>query len=98
MQTEIGILQIDRNFTLSMLQIQSWLSTLLVDIIQLNEDLEEVCNCITTLSSNVLSPSITSQVDLRLLLNEVKQDLVGHLNQDYPQIMKEKVYGTIIDC
>ena len=32
----------------------------------------------TTLSSNVLSPSIISPVDLRQFLNEVKQDLVGH--------------------
>ena len=32
----------------------------------------------TTLSSNVLSPSTISPVDLRQILNEVKQDLVGH--------------------
>ena len=32
----------------------------------------------TTLSSNALSPSIISSVDLRQLLIEVKQDLVGH--------------------
>ena len=32
----------------------------------------------TTLSSNVLSPSIISPVDLRQLLIEVKQDIVGH--------------------
>ena len=77
LQAEIGTLQIDRNFILSMLQIQSQLSTLLVGIIQLNEDLEEVYNYMTTLSSNVLSPSIISPVDLRQLLTEVIQDLVG---------------------
>ena len=32
----------------------------------------------TTLSSKVLSPSIVSPVDLRQLLAEVKEDLVGH--------------------
>ena len=32
----------------------------------------------TTLSSNILSPSIKSPVDLRQLLIEVKQDLIGH--------------------
>ena len=47
-------------------------------IIQLNEDLEEVNKYMTTLSSNVLSPCIISPVDLRQLLIEVKQDLVGH--------------------
>ena len=60
---------------LSMLQIQSQLSTLLMGIIQLNKDLEEV---MTNLSSNILTQSIISQVDLRQLLTEVKQDLIGH--------------------
>ena len=78
LQVEIGRLQIDRNFILSMLQIRSWLSTLLVGIIQLNKDLEEVYNYMNTLSSNVLSPSIISPVDLRQLLIEVEQDLIGH--------------------
>ena len=32
----------------------------------------------TTLSSNILSPSIISPVDVRQLLTEVKQDLVVH--------------------
>ena len=78
LQAEIGKLQIDRNFTLSMLHIWSQLSTLLVGIIQLNKDLEEVYNYMTSLSSNILSPSIISPVDLRQLLIEVKQDLVGN--------------------
>ena len=42
LQVEMGKLQTDRNFILSMLRIQSQLSTLLVGIIQLNKDLEEV--------------------------------------------------------
>ena len=78
LQVEISRLQIDKNFILSLLQIGSQLSTLLVGIIQLNKDLEEVYNYMTTLSSNVLSPSIISPVDLRQLLIEVKQILVGH--------------------
>ena len=77
LQVEICRLQIDRNFVLSILQIRSRLSTLLVCIIQLNKDLEEVYNHMTTLSSNALSLSIISPVDLRQLLFEVKQDLVG---------------------
>ena len=78
LQAETGTLQIDRNFILSMLQIWSQLSTLLVSIIQLNKDLGEIYNYMTTLSSNVLSPSIISPVDLRQLLIKVKQDLIGH--------------------
>ena len=78
LQVEISRLQIDRNFILSMLQIRSQLSTLLISIIQLNKGLEEVFNYMTTLSSNVLSPSIMSPVDLRQFLIEVKQDLMGH--------------------
>ena len=77
LQVEIGRLQIDRNFILSVLQIRSWLSNLLVGIIQLNKGLVEVYNCMTTLRSNILSPSIISSVDLRQLLIEVKQDLMG---------------------
>ena len=61
-----------------MLQIQSRLSTLLPGIIQVNKYLEEVYNYMTMLSSNVLSPSIISPVNLRKLLIEVKQDLIGH--------------------
>ena len=78
LQVEIGRLQIDRNLILSMIPIRSRLSTLLVGIIQLNKDLEEVYNYMMTLSSNALSPSIISPVNLRQLLIEVKQDLVGH--------------------
>ena len=78
LQAEIGRLQIDRNFILSMLQIRSPLSTLLVGIIQLNKDLEEVYNYMTTLGSNVLYPSVISPVYLGKILIQVKQDLVGH--------------------
>ena len=38
----------------------------------------------TTLSSNILSPSIISQIHLRQLLIEVKQDLVGHTKLGLP--------------
>ena len=81
---EIGRLKIDRNFILSMLQIWSQLFTLLLGIIQLSKDLEEVYNYMTTLSSNVLSSSTISPVDLRQLLNEVKQDFIGHLKLELP--------------
>ena len=90
LQVEIGRLQIDRNFILSMLQIRSRLSTLHVGIIKLNKDLEEVYNYMTTLSSNALSPSIISPVDLRQLLIEVKQDLVGHPKLRLPSKYKGK--------
>ena len=78
LQAEGGTLQFDRNLILSILQIWSQLSTLLVGIIQLNEDLEEVYNYMTTLSSNILFPSIISPFDLRKHLTEVKQDLEEH--------------------
>ena len=98
LQVEIGKLQTDRNFILSMLQIRSQLSTLLVGIIWLNKDLEEVYNYMTTLSSNVLSPSIISPVDLRQLWIEVKQDLVGHPKLGLPSNYEGNVYKTITDC
>ena len=59
-----------------MLQIRSQLSILLVGIIQFDKDLEEVYNYMTTLSSNVLSPSIISPVDQRQLLIEVKHRML----------------------
>ena len=64
LQVEISRLQIDRNFISSMLHIRSQLSILLLGI-QLNKELEEVYNYMTTLSPNVLSPSIKPPVDLR---------------------------------
>ena len=67
-----------------MLQIHSQLSNLLMGIIQLNKDLQEVYNYMTTLSSNVLSQSIISPVDLRQLLIEGKQDLIGHSKLGLP--------------
>ena len=73
-----------------MLQIRSRLSTLLVGIIQLNKDLEEVYNYMTTLISNALSPSIISPLDLRQLLIEVKQDLVGQPKLGLPSKYEEK--------
>ena len=84
LQVEIGRLQIDRNFILPMLHIRSQLSTLVVGIIQLNNDLEEVYNYMTTFSSKVPSPSIISPVDLREVLIEVKQDLIGQPNLGLP--------------
>ena len=61
-----------------MLHIQSQLPTLLVGIIKLNEALVQVYSYMTTLRCNVLFSSIISPVDLRQLLIEVKQDLIGH--------------------
>ena len=110
LQAQIGTLQNDRNFILSMLQIQGQLFTLLVGIIQLNENLEELYKYMTTLSSNILSPSIKSLVDLRQLLTEVKHPL-GHpkLGQpsnhggrgiwDYYRLLKIKSFTeTHWDC
>ena len=59
-------------------------------IIQLNKGLEEVYKYMTTLSSNVLSPSIVSPVDLRQLFIEVEQDLVGHPKLGLPSKYKGK--------
>ena len=61
-------------------------------IIQLNKDLEEVYDIMTTLSSNVLSLHIISPVDLRQLLFEVKQDLVGHPKLGLPSKCEGKGY------
>ena len=73
-----------------MLQIRSQLSTLLVAIIQLNKDLEEVYNYMTTLSSNVLSPSVISPVDLRQVLIKVTQNPMGHPKLGLPSKYKGK--------
>ena len=60
-------------------------------IIQLSKDLEEVYNYMTTLSSNVLFPSIISPVELRQLLIDVKQDLIGHTRLGLPSEYEGKV-------
>ena len=67
----ISRLWVDRNFVMSMLQIHSHLSILLVEIIQLNRDYDAVYNYMTTLNSNTLSSMIISPNDLRKLLTEV---------------------------
>ena len=51
---------------------------LLVGIIQLNKDIDAVYKYVTTLSANILSPTIISPSDLRELLAEVERDLIGH--------------------
>ena len=63
---------------MSILQIYSHLSILLVGIILLNRDLDAVYKYMITLSSNSLSPTIISPSDLRKLLSEVETDLIGH--------------------
>ena len=79
LEFHISRLQVDRNFIMSILQICSHLSILLVGIIQLNRDLDAVYKYMhTTLSSNTLSPIIISPSDLRKLLIEVETDLTGH--------------------
>ena len=80
LEFHISRLQVDRNFVMSILQICSCLSILLVGIIQLNRDLDAVYKYMTTLSSNTLSPIIIVPSDLRNLLIEVVIDLTGHPN------------------
>ena len=78
LEFHISRLQVYRTFIMSILQICSHLSILLVGIIQLNRDLDAVYEYMTTLSSNTLSPMIISPSDLRKLLKEVETDLTGH--------------------
>ena len=63
---------------MSILQIHSHLSILLVGVIQLDRDLDAVYKYMTTLSSNKLFPMIISPSDLGKLLTEVETDLTGH--------------------
>ena len=69
---------------MSILQICSCLSILLVGIIQLNRDLDTVYKYMTILSSNTLSPMIIFSSDLRKLLTEVATDLPGHPKLSLP--------------
>ena len=78
LEFHISRLRVDRNFIMSILQIHSCLSILLLGIIQLNRDLDAVYKYMTTLSSNTLSPMIISPSDLRKLLTEVETDLTCH--------------------
>ena len=63
---------------MSILQIHSHLSILLVGIIPHSRDLDEVYKYMNTLSSNMLFPMIISPSDLRHLLTEVEKDLTCH--------------------
>ena len=76
---------------MSILQICSHLSILLVGIIQLNRDLDAAYKYVTTLSSNTLLPTIISPIDLRKLLSEVETDHIGHL---FPLVMMVKNIWT----
>ena len=63
---------------MSILQICSCLSMILMGTVQLNKDLDAVCKYMNTLSANTLSPTIISPSGLRKLLTEVERDLIGH--------------------
>ena len=65
LEFHISRLQVDGNFVVSILQIHSCLSMLLVGTIQPNKDLDAVYKYITTLSTNALSPMIISPSNLR---------------------------------
>ena len=84
LEFNISGLQVDSNFIMSILQICSHLSILLVGIIQLNRDLDAVYKYMTTLSSIILSPMIISPSDLRKLLAEVETDITGHIKLGLP--------------
>ena len=75
LEFHISRLQVDRNFVMSILQICSHLSMLLLEIIQLDKDLDAVYKYMTILSTNTLSPMIISPSGLRKLLTEVERDL-----------------------
>ena len=70
---------------------------LLVGIIQLNKDIDAVYKYVTTLSANILSPTIISPSDLRELLAEVERDLIGHPNKGFPLVIMAKTFGPIIN-
>ena len=74
---------------MSVLQIHSCLSILLVGIIQLNRDLDAVYKYMTTLSSNTLSAMIISPSDLRKLLTKVKTYLT-----DNPKLVLPTSYDS----
>ena len=63
---------------MSILQICSHLSMLLVGIIHLNKDLDTVYKYMATQSASTLSAMIISPSDLRELLAAVEKDLIGH--------------------
>ena len=90
----ISRLQVDRNFVMSIMQICSHLSMLLVGIIQLNKDLDAVYKYMTTLSTNTHSPTIISPSDLRELLAEVERDLIDHPKLTIPPCYNGKNIST----
>ena len=92
----ISRLQVDRKFVMSILQIYSHLSILLVGIIQLNRYLDAVYKCMTTLSSNTLSPTIISPSDLRKVLTEVEKDLTGYPKLELSTSYDGKIFGHTI--
>ena len=69
---------------MSIMQICSHQSMLLVGIIQLNTDLDAVYKYMTTLSTNTISPMIISPSDLRKLLTEIERDSIGHPKSGLP--------------
>ena len=77
LEFHISGLQVQRNFIMSILEILSCLSMLLVGAI-LDKDLDAVYKNMTTLSANILSPMVISPSDLKELLTEVEGDLIGH--------------------
>ena len=95
--TLLNSTSVDYKFVMSILQIHSYLSMLLVGIIHLNKDLDAVYKYITTLSSNTLSPTVISPSDLGKLLTEVEIDLIGHTKLGHPTSCDGKIFGSTIN-
>ena len=79
---------------MSILQINSHQSMLLMGTIQLDRDLDAVYKYMTTLSTTTVSPMIISPSDLRKLLAEVERDLIGHPKLGLPTSYDSKNVWT----
>ena len=97
LEFHISILQVDRNFIMSILQICNHLFILLVGIIQLHRDLDAVYKYMATLSSNTLSSMIISHRDPRTLFTDVETDLTGHPKLGPPTSYDGKIFGYTIN-
>ena len=82
---------------MSILQIYSHLSMLLVETIQLNRNLDAVYKDMTTLSTNMLSPMIISSSSVRELLTEVERILIDHPKLRLPTSYDGKIFGPAIN-
>ena len=72
----LKVLEFSKNFILAMLQLRNRLATMHDGIDNLKDDLSQIYECMTSLTTHKVTPNLIPPTDLRDILGDVKAKLI----------------------